>query len=421
MNLDENLKRYISDDYVTRLKFIYRQSDPVGALKRWDEIVKRRKDISTSVNLLDQNGDKLWFVNLPIFGTSLDNLEYAAQYDIPDVVKHITNWEDKSHEMIIDEAFNSSVIEGAVSTRKRTSEMLKKREKPKNHSELMIYNNYEAMIYILEKTDEPLSEETFVKLHKIITEQTLSEEDITEKYRDDDVEVKDMSNNRSIYHAPPAKDVQWMMDDLFKFINEDTPELHPIIKACIIHFYLVYIHPFFDGNGRTTRAFTVLYLLKHGFNFFKYLSISTAIRKEKSKYYKAIEDCEKHPTDLTYFIKNQIELMQNGIKDLLKDLRMEISKFIINKWFDRKGIVLSARQMKEIYSFAKKKNNYTSIEEYRKKYKVSYETARRDLASLNDLDLFKKVKISRKFVYKFDFNEFCEFVFKDMREENIEI
>ncbi|WP_415640163.1 DeoR family transcriptional regulator, partial [Paenibacillus taichungensis] len=91
------------------------------------------------------------------------------------------------------------------------------------------------------------------------------------------------------------------------------------------------------------------------------------------------------------------------------------------KWFDRKGIVLSARQMKEIYSFAKKKNNYTSIEEYRKKYKVSYETARRDLASLNDLDLFKKVKISRKFVYKFDFNEFCEFVFKDMREENIEI
>ena len=402
------LEQYVKDKYVSKQNFIYRQKVATGAMKLWEEISKRRKDISIQIDLLDQKGEKLWFVITPEIEFLLEKIQYGASNDIHDIISYVTNWDEKVKDLLIDEAFNSSVIEGAVSTRKRTAEMLKRKQEPKDHSERMIYNNYEAMMYILDHIDESLTEETFVKLHKIITEGTLEEEDITEKYRDDDVEVKDLSVNRVIYHAPPAKDVQWMMDDLFTFIESDTPAIHPIIKACIIHFYLVYIHPFFDGNGRTARAFTVMYLLKNGFNFFKYLSISTAINKKKSLYYKAIEECEKNPTDVTYFLFNQLFLMKERLDELLKDLQIEVGKVLITRWLEHKGIILSKRQIKEILSFSKKEKNLITIEEYKKKHKIAYETARTDLIELESLGIFEKIKVSRKYVFKFDFHSFCD-------------
>lgn len=408
MEWSMELEQYVKDKYVSKQNFIYRQKVATGAMKLWEEISKRRKDISIQIDLLDQKGEKLWFVITPEIEFLLEKIQYGASNDIHDIISYVTNWDEKVKDLLIDEAFNSSVIEGAVSTRKRTAEMLKRKQEPKDHSERMIYNNYEAMMYILDHIDESLTEETFVKLHKIITEGTLEEEDITEKYRDDDVEVKDLSVNRVIYHAPPAKDVQWMMDDLFTFIESDTPAIHPIIKACIIHFYLVYIHPFFDGNGRTARAFTVMYLLKNGFNFFKYLSISTAINKKKSLYYKAIEECEKNPTDVTYFLFNQLFLMKERLDELLKDLQIEVGKVLITRWLEHKGIILSKRQIKEILSFSKKEKNLITIEEYKKKHKIAYETARTDLIELESLGIFEKIKVSRKYVFKFDFHSFCD-------------
>lgn len=417
-DVETELEQYVKEKYIPKQNFIYRQKMPVGALKMWEEISRRRKKESILLDLKDQAGNQLWFVLIPHIEVLLDKIEYGVSNDIQDIIARTTNWDEKVQELLIDEAFNSSVIEGAVSTRKRTAEMLKKKQEPRDHSERMIYNNYEAMIFILDHLDDPLTEDVFVQLHKIITEGTLEEEDITVKYRDDDVEVKDMSINKVIYHAPKSTDVQWMIDDLFKFINSDTPNIHPIIKACIIHFYIVYIHPFFDGNGRTARAFTVMYLLSKNYNFFKYLSISTAINKKKSQYYKAIEDCEKNPTDVTYFLINQLLLMYERLTELLQDLQVEIGKVLIDGWLNEKGLILSKRQMKEIMSFSKKEKNLVTIEEYQKKHRVAYETARTDLSELDALGIFSKVKVSRKFVFKFNFQEFCKKIVKEHIKES---
>lgn len=416
---NDNLDKYISNTYIPKQAFIYRQKVAPGILNVWEEIVAKRKEISLKINLFDQKGENIWLVLTPSIHVYLEKIEYGVRKDIHEIITHVTNWDDQVHELLIDEAHNSSVIEGAVSTRKRTAEMLKKNQEPRNLSERMIFNSYSAMMHILENIEKPLNEDALIQLHKIITEDTLKQEDMTDRYRNDDVEVMDPSTNRVIYHAPDANNVQWMMNDLFAFVQAPTPEIHPIIKACIIHFYIVYVHPFFDGNGRTARAFTVMYLLKMGFQFFKYLSISTAISKKKDAYYKAIEDCEKNPTDVTYFIMNQLELMFARYTELLKQLQQEVGKVIFNEWLLENDLMLSKRQHKEIKLLSKKDKNIVTIEEYKDRHKVVYETARSDLMELESLGIFEKIKVSRKFVYKFDFHKFISKIVRQLDEKSL--
>ena len=161
--------------------------------------------------------------------------------------------------------------------------MVEKKVAPTNKSEQMIYNNYKALDFILENLDKPINEETILSIYNIVVNETLDEEAKVEKYRTDMVYVWELNANRPIYTPPSHLQVQTLMDKLIEFINTDD-DLHPVVKSCVIHFIFVYIHPFFDGNGRTARAVSYMYLLKKGYNFFKFFSISSVVQEHKSKY-----------------------------------------------------------------------------------------------------------------------------------------
>lgn len=396
---------YIEEKYVTKKNFRYRMVDPLIVSSGWEYILKERKNRSIKLSLVDEHKENWWYVQTPSINELLTMIEQATSDEIQNVVQHVTDWDEKVIELLIDEAYYSSVIEGAVSTRKRAGDMIRNHLKPRNYSEQMIMNNHNAMEYIIENLDKPISEEVFLELHKIITDGTLEDDDVCEKYRDDWVGVQDLSTGKTVYEAPKYNEVQWMMDRLFEFANSDTPEIHPIIKASIIHFYIVYVHPFFDGNGRTSRAFMVFYLLKQKCYFFRYLSISKAIKDKKTKYYNAILDCEENATDVTYFVENQLYLMANRATELLKDLIMEISVNTLKKWIEINSIYLNGRQIKQLNSFLRSEKKMITIKEYIKKYKVSYETARSDLNELYDLNVLERVKVKNQFVYKFNTEE----------------
>nr|WP_277398276.1 Fic family protein [Neobacillus citreus] len=267
----------------------------------------------------------------------------------------------------------------------------------------MILNNYNALIFILENLNRELNEDVFITLHKIITEGTLAEDEITEKYRDDYVYVwgENAVHTEPIYTAPPHTEVQPLMDDLFKFIKEEKTFIHPIIKAFIIHFYIAYVHPFFDGNGRVARAFSYMYLLKNGYDFFKFFSISSVINKKRNKYYKAIKDTEDYNSDLTYFIVSYAEITEASIYDVIDKLINEVTHEALFKTLEEDEIILNKRQIKFLNYMKKKDNNIATIEVYQKKMGVSYETARRDLSELSELGIFKKAKKGKKFIFKY--------------------
>jgi Fic family protein len=170
---------------------------------------------------------------------------------------------------IVEEAIASSIIEGAVTTRKKAKELLKKKRKPRDKAEQMIYNNYITISEIKELINEPLSPILLIKLQESIPKDTLENSGYEGRFRvvnDCTIEVVDASGHL-LHEPPPALEIPELINNLGEFVNTESEDdfIHPVIKGVIIHFWLAYIHPFMDGNGRTSRALFYWYLLKKEF------------------------------------------------------------------------------------------------------------------------------------------------------------
>jgi len=390
--------------YLNKKDLMFRLPSEIKIQDFWPEMESYRRELGQDIPLLDQKNNKFWFCPIP-YKENLYLIDQLAQTTvskyIADDFNQLPNLEKNLlFEALIDEAFNSSVIEGAFSTKKKTTEMISKKAAPQNISEQMIYNNYKALEYILEHLHTPLNEEMIVNIYKIITENTLEPENQVEKYRNDAVIVWDYAIQKEIYAGPDYKVVPGMMKDLIAFIHAED-NLHPLEKAGILHFYFIYIHPFFDGNGRTARAIAYAYLLQKGYDFFRFFSISTVIKEQKLKYYKAIKDVEDYGSDLTYFINFNTTMILTSLRNVLKRLGREYGRVILFEVLKKERVFLLQRQKKCLEYFIKSEKRYITIEEYMKKYKVSYETARKDLNMLEAAELFSKGKVGKKYVYEF--------------------
>lgn len=299
---------------------------------------------------------------------------------------------------IMEEAIASSQIEGAVTSRKQAKEMLRKNIKPKNKSEQMILNNYITIKHIVEIKDEPINTERFLEIHRLISNQTLNNKKDEGKYRkDDEIKVIDTVNGRIVHSPPEYKNIPKLMNDVFTFFNKDKNDqfIHPIIKGCIIHFMVGYIHPFVDGNGRTARALFYWYLLKNGYWLTEYLSISRLIVKSKAQYAKAFQYTEIDENDLTYFINYKIKTMQMAFESLRDYIQLKISekRRIIN-YQKIKGI--NSRQALIIQWLFEEPNLMFSVKEIENRLTVSNQTARTDLTELVDRGYLEIIDLNNK-------------------------
>ncbi len=250
----------------------------------------------------------LHFLDLNIGGT----LESSAIISKGDKNRYLIS-------SIMEEAIASSQIEGAVTTRKQAKEMLRKNIKPKNKSEQMIVNNYVTIQKILEFKEEPLDKEKLLNIHSLVSSKTMSNEAEEGAFRvDDGIKVIDTSDGTIVHNPPSYLEFGELLNDLYKFFNEDDPRLfiHPVLKACIIHFIIGFIHPFTDGNGRTARALFYWYLLKKQYWLVEYLSISRLILKSKAQYARAFQYTEIDNNDLTYFMSYNLRTMKLAFDEL---------------------------------------------------------------------------------------------------------
>lgn len=400
----DKLYEIFSLRYLNKKEIRYRLPSGIQISEFWPKLLEYRIKNGRELPLFDQKGNNFWYCHLP-YADNLEIIDKHAKYTVNNHIDIIFKKAPKTEKFLImdaliDEAFNSSVIEGAFSTRKRSKEIIEKGIRPTNISEQMIYNNYQALDFVMDNIHKKIDEELILEIYKLITHNTLNEEDKTEGYRSDSVIVWDYANQKQVYEGPHYSKVPKMMADLINFINNED-DLHPVEKASIIHFYFVYIHPFFDGNGRTARVLSYMYLLQHGYDFFRFFSISTVIREQKNKYYKAIQNCEEYSRDLTYFIDFNTKMILESLINVLDRLGKEFGKVLIFHNLEKRGIMLTLRQKRCLSFFIKKEKNYITIDEYQKKYKIAYETARKDLNSLEAIGVFHKTKIGKKFIYKF--------------------
>lgn len=114
--------------------------------------------------------------------------------------------------------------------------------------------------------DHPINRDLLCELHKLAVDQLspppYGEGDRTPGvYRDKPVSVRGAQ-----FRPPRPEDVQWYMDDLYEFLNKKEDRKYDLLKIALAHHRFVWVHPFFNGNGRTGRLFTYVLLTKSGFN-----------------------------------------------------------------------------------------------------------------------------------------------------------
>ena len=134
-----------------------------------------------------------------------------------------------------------------------------------------------------------MSEALIFELHQMLTDKTIESEDIGRYRRDSDkITVEgEVGSEKYVTHILPSESfVKEQMSRLIDYANDRNTDLfvHPIIKAIFLHFWIGYLHPFIDGNGRLARAIFYWYLLRNNYWTFMYLPISLMIKRAPTQY-----------------------------------------------------------------------------------------------------------------------------------------
>ncbi len=305
---------------------------------------------------------------------------------------------------LMDEAAESSIIEGAASTRRDAIELLRSGREPKKRAERMIVNNYIAMQQIKDWLDRPLSVQMLIELQDLLTRGTLDKPGEAGRLRrsDEPVQVWDDRDNTPIYTPPSAHGLEARLDAICTFANQPhagAEFIHPVIKAAILHFMIGYEHPFCDGNGRTARAVFYWHSLRSRYAIFEYLAISEMIRKGYARYPQAYVDSEQDGGDLTYFILYKLDIIEQSLDKLGAYLKHEEDKLQRSERLVRLSTDLNLRQRLLLEHSLRHPNTQYTVRSHMNSNGITPVTARADLQALVVKRLMTTTKRGKEVLY----------------------
>jgi Fic family protein len=298
---------------------------------------------------------------------------------------------------IMEEAISSSQMEGANTTRKKAKEMIQKEQKPTNKSEQMILNNFITMKHIVQHKNQSVTPNRILALHQLIIKDTLNKKVEEGKFRDtNDVYVVDHSSSEVVHQPPSHQELELLINDLCEFCNKESENfIHPIVKGCIIHFMIGWIHPFVDGNGRTARALFYWYMLKQGYWLTEYLSISRIIKDSKAQYEKAYLYSEIDENDLSYFINYHIKTLEKAIEALKQYINTKQKEvFQAAQFMSIPGV--NDRMAQIIKLIHDDPERILNVKEIESRFSISNFTARSDLKSLVEFGFLQVIQVNKK-------------------------
>lgn len=228
---------------------------------------------------------------------------------------------------ILDEVKSSNDIEGIRSTRKELRETI---SNPTARSRFQSTVAKYAMLLGHEKIQLDSSND-LRKFYEEFAYQEVLEADANNRldgtiFRKDDVDIE-QTIGKTIHRGvhPEAKIIDYV-DTMLSFAHNDNVPI--IIRTAICHYLLAYIHPFYDGNGRTARVLSS-YALKQILHQSVAMRLSVCIRKNKERYYRLLgdTDCEHNCGDLTPFVIGFMEIIVQSIKDSCRLLNRKLEQF----------------------------------------------------------------------------------------------
>lgn len=157
-----------------------------------------------------------------------------------------------------------------------------------SEKEILNYNlALEDLNRKIERDKARISFELILKIQSQVMKGLLPEIDLG-KVRNKPVVVNDPRTGQPVYLPPDAKDVDALIKSLLKFINDNRVKIDPLILAGIFHKQMVIIHPFMDGNGRTTRLATKVLLAEMDLNTFNLFSFENYYNQNVTGYFQTV-------------------------------------------------------------------------------------------------------------------------------------
>lgn len=319
-----NVGATLNDGRYLHWNDIRRRKPPDGLTVEqwWAGMRLARHQQSRPTELLDVQGRPFSYSLVDPILKSLHNLDLRAtgRSAAPAVVMDRTTRDRYKVRGLIEEALSSAQLEGASTTRVVAKQMLRSGRNPLDRSERMIFNNYRAINFIKEAASENLTAELLLQMHARLTEDTMEDPRDGGRFQQPDetrVSVVAWHSDEVVFAPPPAEQIPERIERMCEFANDGEESFtHPLVKAILLHFWLAYIHPFVDGNGRAARALFYWSALRAGYWLTEYVSISEIVLKAPAKYAHAFLHAETDSNDLTYFLIHQLGVLRRAFEEL---------------------------------------------------------------------------------------------------------
>lgn len=218
------------------------------------------------------------------------------------------------------------------------------------------------------------SVKSFLKAHEMLMQGLVEG---AGKFRSQGVGI--FQGSKVAHIAPPAENVSYLMNELFKYLKSKD-EL-PLIKSCVFHYEMEFIHPFIDGNGRMGRLWQTVILMQE-FPVFEFLPFETLISQSQQEYYKSLAKSDRAGKS-TEFIEYMLKVIDKSLEEMLNYNNRILTDRDRIDYFISLGI------------------NEFSRKDYMNVFKdISTATASRDLKKAVELNLFEKIGEKNQVKYK---------------------
>jgi Fic family protein len=199
---------------------------------------------------------------------------------------------------------------------------------PDDVRELLNYRGAFNLVSEYLDSGEPITEGLIREIHKRLVEGVRGGQGGPGMYRTVQNFVANSQTRAIIYTPPPPSDVAPLMQELVSWLREPG-EIHPVLVAGIAQFQLVHIHPFLDGNGRTSRLLSTLCMYRAGYDFKRLFTLSEYYDRDRSRFYRALQEVRERDMDLTGWIEFFIEGVATQLAEVKTLGEMAIRRDII--------------------------------------------------------------------------------------------
>ena len=302
-----------------------------------------------------------------------------------------------SQRALLVEAHATTHIEGTALTLAE-AELVWAGEKPEaahadDVRELLNYREAFNLVSDYLGSGGPITELLIRDIHRRLVEGVRGDEGQPGQYRTVQNYIASTKTRAVVYMPPPPGDVPALMEELVAWLGVESA-VHPVLIAGIAQFQLVHIHPFVDGNGRSSRLLSTLCLYRTGYDFKRLFTLSEYYDRDRTQFYRAIQGVREQGMDLTGWLEFFVEGLATQLAEVKARGEVAIRRDVIVREHG-----LNSRQAEAVGLLLERPE--MALEDFENRVPgVNRRTLQRDLAGLVERSVLKMTGAARAVRYR---------------------